>query len=455
MEILVTTKSKQHSTTLEAQISGARTSRRDNIRPGIRRVALLAMTFPLLAAGCGFLDDLVRVDVPDRVVGETLEAPINASVLMAGAVGDFECALAMYVLATGTTGDELMVTDGLTAQELYDRRAFDPRGLGSAYSQSTCSSRYEGTVGVYRPLSSARYQGENLVKLLESWTDAEVPGRKTMIAKAAAYAGYSYLLLGESMCEAAFDLGPKVGSPEMFAKAEEMFTKAIDNATDPTAVEFLNMARVGRARTRLNLGNKAGAANDARLVPSGFVKNAIYSTVSSRRENFVNVDGLGNLYSVDPQFRNFQHMGVADPRVGATNTGRVVAGVNIPVWTQTKYPARNTPIPIARYAEAQLIIAEAEADAGNLQTAVNIINALHARVGIPPFASNDKAAILAHIVTERSAELFLEGQRMGDIRRYNLPLIPAPGTPYHAGGTYADARCYPFPGIESDGNPNA
>lgn len=455
METRVTEKSKQNSTTLEAQMSGGLMTRLSSTRPGFRRTALVALALPFLIAGCGFLDDLVGVDVPDRVVGETLEAPVNAPVLMAGAVGDFECALAMYVLATGTTADELMVTDGLTAQELYDRRTFDPRGLGSAYSQSTCSSRYEGTVGVYRPLSSARYQGENLVKLLEGWTDAEVPGRKTLIAKAAAYAGYAYLLLGESMCEASFDLGPKVGSPEMFAKAEAMFTKAIDNATDATAAEFLNMARVGRARARLNAGNRAAAATDARLVPSGFVKNAVYSTVSSRRENFVNVDGLGNLFSVDPQFRNFQHMGAADSRVGATNTGRVVAGVNIPVWTQTKYPARNSSIPIARYAEAQLIIAEAEADANNLQAAVNIINALHARVGIPQFSSNDKAAILAHIVTERSAELFLEGQRFGDIRRYNLPLIPAPGTAYHAGGTYSDARCYPFPGIESDGNPNA
>ena len=441
--------------TLEAEMSGGFRNSRSRYAPGVRRVALLAATLPLLVTGCGFLDDLVGVDVPDRVVGETLETPVNAPVMMAGAVGDFECALAMYVLATGTTADEIMVTDGLTAQELYDRRTFDPRGLGSAYSQSTCSARYEGTVGVYRPLSSARFQAENLLGLLEGWTDAEVPNRKTLLAKAVAYAGYSYLLLGESMCEAAFDLGPRVDSPAMFALAEAMFTRAIENATEPAAAEFLNMARVGRARTRLNLGNKAGAAADARLVPAGFVKYANYSTVASRRENFVHSDGLGNLFTIDPQFRNFQHMGVADPRVGATNTGRVVAGVNIQVWTQTKYPARNSSIPIARYAEAQLIIAEAEADAGNLQAAVAIINALHARVSLPQFSSNDKAAILAHIVSERSAELFLEGHRFGDIRRYNLPLIPAPGTAYHAGGTYADARCYPFPGIESDGNPNA
>ena len=40
------------------------------------------------------------------------------------------------------------------------------------------------------------------------------------------------------------------------------------------------------------------------------------------------------------------------------------------------------------------------------------------------------------------------------MRRYNVPLVPAPGSPYHAGGTYGDARCYPLPGIEIDNNPS-
>jgi hypothetical protein len=190
-------------------------------------------------------------------------------------------------------------------------------------------------------------------------------------------------------------------------------------------------------------------------VPAGFVKNAIYSTTAARRENAVNVDGLGNLYTIDPQFRQVQFQGVPDPRVAIVNTGRVVAGVNIAVWSQTKYPARNTPIPIARYAEAQLIAAEVDADAGTLQPAIDVINALHARVSLPSFSSTSRDAVLAQVYYERRAELFLESHRFGDIRRLNLALIPAPGTPHHTGGVYQSARCYPLPGIELDNNPNA
>jgi hypothetical protein len=374
---------------------------------------------------------------------------------MAGVVGDFECALANYIQGAGTTADEFLVTDGLTAQELMDRRTFEPRGLGAAWSVSTCSGRSEGVPGIYRPLSTARWQADNFLRLLDGWTDQEVANRTFFIAKTAAYAGYSFLLLGESMCQAAFDLGPAVGPAVMWAEAEARFTRAITAATTISNAEFLNMARVGRARTRLNLGRKADAAADARLVPDGFRKNAGYSIAVGRRQNSVHVDGLGNLYSVEATYRQVQFQGANDPRFAVVNTGRVVAGVNLPVWAQAKYAGRDTPIPIARWAEAQLIVAEAEIAANNLPAAVDIINVLHTRAGIPQFASSDPAQVTAQLMYERRAELFVEGHRLGDMRRYNVPLVPAPGTAYHAGGTYGDARCYPLPGIEMDNNPNA
>jgi hypothetical protein len=410
----------------------------------------------LAIAGCN-LDKVIDVQAPDRIVGDTFETPGNALTLMAGAVGDFECAYGAYVFATGVSSDEIAVTDGLQAQEAYDRRIFEPNGLRAAYANGTCSpSDFEGSLGVYRPLSAARWQADNLTKLLEKWTDEEVQNRKMLIAKAAAYAGYSYLLLGESMCAASFDLSAPQTPAQMFTAADDRFTKAITTAQGVGNSEFLNMALVGRARARLDLGRKPEAAADARAVPNGFVKNAGFSASSPRRYDFLfsqQIDG-GTLYTVEGPFQNFQHQGVLDPRVQVVNTGRTAPGVNIPVWYQTKYPARNSSIPIARYAEARLILAEADVDAGNLPEAVAIINALHASAGIPPFASADKNEIMAHIITERAAELFLEGHRFADINRYNLPLNPPAGAPYHKGGTYGDKRCYPYPGIESDNNPN-
>jgi hypothetical protein len=409
-----------------------------------------------VVAGCN-LDRVIAVQAPDRIVADSLETPANADILMAGAVGDFECAYGAYVFVTGVSSDEIEVTSGLQAQESYDKRTFEPNGLRAAYAMATCNlADFESSLGVYRPLSTARWQADNLLKLLRRWTDAQVPDRKLLIAKAAAYAGYSYLLLGESMCAASFDLSPPKTSAQIFALAEDRFTTAIDTARSIGNTEFLDMALVGRARARLDLGRTADAAADARLVPPGFVKMANFSTSSPRRYNFAYSEQTdeGTLYTIEAPFQNFMTMGVKDPRVPVVNTGQVAPGVNIPVWYQTKYPTRNSPIPIARYEEAQLILAEADVAAGNRTEAVQIINALHARVGLPPYASTDSAAIMNQIINERAAELFLEGHRFADINRYNLPLNPPAGAPYHKGGVYGNQRCYPYPTIESANNPN-
>lgn len=97
-----------------------------------------------------------------------------------------------------------------------------------------------------------------------------------------------------------------------------------------------------------------------------------------------------------------------------------------PWFIQTKYPKSSTPLPIASYKEAQLIIAEVQQG----QAAVNIINALRAASGLPAFSSTDPTAIANEVITARSRELFLEGQHLYDVKRLNLPLNPAAGIPY-------------------------
>src|SRR5690606_39317539 len=74
-------------------------------------------------------------------------------------------------------------------------------------------------------------------------------------------------------------------------------------------------------------------------------------------------------------------------------------------WIQQKYLAYDSPIPIARYEEAQLILAEARGG----QDAVDIINALRAPHGIPDYTGpTDAASIRNLIIEERRRELFVE-----------------------------------------------
>ena len=64
------------------------------------------------------------------------------------------------------------------------------------------------------------------------------------------------------------------------------------------------------------------------------------------------------------------------------------------------------------------------------------------------------AQVLAQIVEERRRELFLEGHRLGDLRRYGLPILPAAGTPFLSGGVYGSQTCFPLPDVERINNPN-
>jgi hypothetical protein len=125
-----------------------------------------------------------------------------------------------------------------------------------------------------------------------------------------------------------------------------------------------------------------------------------------------------------------------------------------PIWRPAKYATSATPIPIARYEEALLIMAEADLAAGRVQSAVDIINTLHARAGIPPYGGGTQAEVSTQLIEERRRELFLEGQRLNDMIRFKVTLSPAPGAQFPVkGGVYGDQLCFPLPDVERYNNP--
>ena len=62
--------------------------------------------------------------------------------------------------------------------------------------------------------------------------------------------------------------------------------------------------------------------------------------------------------------------------------------------------------------------------------------------------------IKAQVIEERRRELFLESHRFYDIFRFDLPEIPAPGSPFYAGGSFASQKCLLLPDVERLNNPN-
>jgi hypothetical protein len=413
-------------------------------------VTIVVLSTPVLS--CNILEKGLEATAPDKIETSVLEIPANAGLIVNSAIGRFECALKSYVVDAAMASGEFMDATPTAANWAFDRRDTDPTA-DTRYATNECNS-----YGIYTPIQVARGMADRALELLQGWTDADVANRQDLIAKAAAYAGYSRILLGEGFCEAAINLGPLMTSNEVFASAEAMFTTAIAAAQAAGNQQILNMAYVGRARARLDQGNKAGAAADAALVPSGFVIYASSENSPTIRRNRVQDFNQAGLVSVAPTYRNMTVAGpggpVPDSRVAVVNTGTTGVDNRTPLYMQTKYPVSTSPIPIASYKEAQLIIAEAQQG----QTAVNIINNLRAAAGLPAFSSSDPTAIANEVTEARKRELFLEGQHLYDVRRLNLALDPAPGIPYSTvylkGGNYGTARCFPLPDVERLNNPN-
>lgn len=430
-------------------------------------VALIALFFAV--ASC---DTLLDVEAPTQVPEETLAEPGNASLLVSSAVADFDCAFGEYVVSAGLLGDELADAQVAAALWQYDRRSVPPEAF--VYQQD-CAS---GLPGIYQTLTTARYSADNAVTRISGFSDDEVAGRDELLAVAQAYSGYSRLLLGEAFCsagslqegEGGLVPGPEVDSEALFSLAEERFTDAIDRAGSIGADSIVNMAYVGRARARLNLGDGPGAVSDAQQVPEGFERPAHFSAQSFRSSNRVwTMNNRDQLVTVEDDFRNLTFEGVADPRVPAIDQDQLASDAASPWWTQDKYGGQSSPIPLASGTEAQLIIAEVELG----QDAVDIINQLHVDAGLPTWTPDDAAddiEVLGHVAEERRRELFLQSQHFHDKIRLgrkaealgvtpseldaSLPATPAAGEPFQKGGSYGPLECLPLPQIEADNNPN-
>jgi hypothetical protein len=411
----------------------------------IRR-AILVMSLTALGA----CNSLLEVDVPGRVTADALNDPGLAPIMQAAALQSAQCAFAQYVATGGMLSGEYISSNGFV-----DNHPWEWRGVVEIQNApGGCpAGRNVTSMGFYTPMQQARFQLEDQIVRLGTFTDAQVPNRQLMLAEANAYAGYMYTMLAEGMCEMTIDKGPKLTSPQVFAIAEQKFTAAITIATTINNASVLNMARVGRARTRLDLGNLQGAAADATLVPAGFVRNAEFSEQVTNRENrLFNLTVRNDFLSVHPDYRGLLVNGVADPRVRVNDMRRIGPDNNTPMWQQQKFVGNGAvPMPIASYAEAQLIVAEASSGQAAID-AMNRVRALSNIAPIPAFTAGTDVQAL--VIEERRRQLFSEGHRYNDMLRKKIPFQMGTNGVNRKGQVFSTLTCVPLPFVETRNNPN-
>lgn len=410
----------------------------------IRRAVTRTMAgTALLIASAACSDKFVAVTNPNVIDEATVDATLFATTSALSAQQNYATALGWLAMYGGWFTEEANVSDTFpTRNEFGFRLITDLNGSLSG--------------DVWAPISLAAASAKAVLDLT-----LPNPTSNLILARAATFRGFAIMQLATDFCTASLSSGPELTTAVALDSAIFWYTRGIDvGKTNATAdgIALANAALVGRARAKLQKGDKAGAAADAAAVPAGFVFNLQMTDDLSNRTRLSN-----RLYqftfdrqsiSVAPWYRT------GDPRVtyiAPGQTGALPGQDAVPggMHRQTKFSAYNTPLRLASKLEADYIAAEA----GDATAQLELISARRAANGRPAYAgANDAPSVLAELYNQRAYEFYLEGRRLGDFRRSpaSVKSMTAAGGVYFKPGysNVGTQTCYPLPRTERDNNPN-
>lgn len=272
-------------------------------------------------------------------------------------------------------------------------------------------------------------------------------------ARALLHVGFANRLLGESMCLAVVDGGPPAPGGTSLVRAEEAFTEALEIAERIGAAELALAARGGRASVRVGLDDWTGARSDAGAVPVDFEFHARYSDREIEQYNRIHWATAGQPHrnlSVWSTFYEAYYRETGDPRTAwTTDPGAPEAEPGVPFQIQQKYGRRDAPIDLVTGHEMRLVVAESWLQAGSPEVALDVINDLRTLAGVEPWGVEGLEGVWTALKRERGIELWLEGRRLGDLRRWL-----SNGTPGAVEDMTGRDLCFPIGATEIDTNPN-
>lgn len=323
--------------------------------------------------------------------------------------------------------------------------------------------------GIFEQGQQARFIAEEALRRF-----TEKKASNDMLFQARLYAGYAYRVLGENWCEAVIDGGPLQPGKVYFENAEKHFTEAMALATS----EPKRLAAVaGRAQARLWLGNFAGAASDAKQVPSNFRFEIGYDASDINLQNVFFVSNANlpyRTYSIHFTFQKDYFTQTGDPRAewatvpGVPFANSSLQGFGQVPWSiQKKYPAHTSPVRLAGGPEMRLIEAEAALQSGDWPAALALVNQVRTSYTstttgkkLDPWTAANAVEAGTRLKLERSIELWLEGRHFGDLRRWESQKTPGTFTlpnfealtPLFSSNPRG--KCFDIPTSERNANPN-
>ena len=279
------------------------------------------------------------------------------------------------------------------------------------------------------------------------------------LAQALIWAGFANRLLGENFCDGVINSGPKEPYTVYLERAEANFTEAITVATAANNANLVTAATAGRASVRLDRNNLAGAATDAATVANAYVYRMPYYTTDLDQYNRVYWASANQPYRAHTVWNTFYdsyRKTTRDPRVPFDSSATVLVGDaavgnlgRVRWYFQTKYSGQTSPINLVTGWEMRLIEAEAKLVAGDVGGAMTLVNAHRVALSLAPWTAGNATEAWTALKRERGIELWLEGRRLGDFRRWAA--LSRPGTSDDMTGR---DLCFATPLSEKETNPN-
>jgi starch-binding outer membrane protein, SusD/RagB family len=404
---------------------------------------------PILAsvAALGLASCNMDVTNPSVIDAGTFDPTADGKTLALSAQTNFYIAFQSVALYGGLISDELWTG----AIRLQTNRLASRTFLGSD----------DINTDFFAPLSLAVASNENAVTALAKGAAADSDQN---LARASMNFAYSVELMAETMCSGVIQGGPELSDTQLLDTAVTAFTKAVSTATAAGAAgtDIVNESNVGLARTYLQLGDFTNAATTAALVPSDFVANVVttgnVSTQGTLGNQLYGTTAGGQLVAPE-RYR------VGDPRMPIDSITQAVATLNgLPSIIQTKFTSYADPIRLASGLEAQYIAAEATLlGGGGTAAALSLINTRRSAGGQSAYGGpTDNVSVLQELLNQRARDFWMEGKKLGDLRRnpsVSLPsvLTDPVGAAFYTsvgGGTFGDTFCAPIPPEETNANPN-
>ncbi len=445
---------------------------RKGILAKVGGVAVVVASLLWAGGACSSVDKLLEANNPERLDIDALNDPKLVDILVASTVGEFQNIYADPFIWRGS-----MFTDEQITAINWEQTA--------RLSQRIIRFDEGDANGMFTSMSRARWMADSSSSLLRNLL--KTPNSDVRLARTLAYAGYSYIIMAEVLCEATINLSAEIYQPAQLAQfAITRLEEALKVAQAANNTSVANLARVGIARAALLRGDKAKVMAMAGAVPVGYQYWVEYKNNTGREQNTLwnRVTGQNHSIGVHPRFLNgtFGTNGIratqTDPRIQHTPdwsfghnrltqvykpfqslpfsgyNGQTIAAGGAP-----KLYEPDTDIRLAFYVEAMHHYYEAAGATGTGPegTTLEFVNKRRA-VGNQAPVNLSGAALMAELRNQRGRDLYMGGWRLGDLRRWKAQgvgdFFPTGQHPTTQWGNYGDATCFPIPSTEYESNPN-